>query len=162
YLPYAHVDHMHPDAVIAIAASKNSRALTKEIYGDTVGWLPWRRPGFELGQMLEKFARQNPNAIGVVLGSHGLFTWANDPKSAYETTLATINKAIAWLAEKTEGKAIFGGAAVAAAEPAKRREVAARLMPAIRGLVGREERKLGHFDDSPAALEFANSKRVRE
>jgi rhamnose utilization protein RhaD (predicted bifunctional aldolase and dehydrogenase) len=67
FLPYRHVDHMHPDAVIAIAAAKNSRALTKEVYGDEIGWLPWRRPGFELGLMLEKFARENPKAIGVVL-----------------------------------------------------------------------------------------------
>ena len=69
---------MHPDAVIAIAASKNSSALTKEIYGDTIGWLPWRRPGFELGLMLEKFARENPKAVGVVLAGHGLFTWGDD------------------------------------------------------------------------------------
>ena len=114
FLPYKHVDHMHPDAVIAIAATTNSRALTKEIYGHSIGWLPWRRPGFELGLMLERFARENPEAVGVVLESHGLFTWSDDPKTCYETTLATINKAIAWLAERTAAKAAFGGAAVTA------------------------------------------------
>ena len=87
YLPYKHVDHVHPDAVIAIAASKNSRELTKQIYGDEIGWLPWKRPGFELGLWLEKFARENPKAIGCVLESHGLFTWADDAKTCYERTL---------------------------------------------------------------------------
>jgi rhamnulose-1-phosphate aldolase/alcohol dehydrogenase len=162
FLPYAHVDHMHPDAVIAIAASKNSEALTREIYGDTIGWLPWRRPGFELGLMLEKFARANPKAVGVVLGSHGLFTWGPDGRTCYETTIATINKAIAWLATRTAGTRAFGGNAVTPAEPAARRAVAARLMPAIRGLIGGAERKVGHFDDSAAVLEFVNSKRLRE
>jgi rhamnulose-1-phosphate aldolase/alcohol dehydrogenase len=162
FLPYKHVDHMHPDAVIAIAASKNSRALTKEIYGDTVGWLPWRRPGFELGLQLEKFARENPKAIGVVLGSHGLFTWADDPRACYETTIATINKAIAWLAAKTATTAVFGGAAVTSADKAERRAVAARLMLAIRGDIGKDEKKIGHFDDSPAVLEFVNAKRLGE
>jgi rhamnulose-1-phosphate aldolase/alcohol dehydrogenase len=162
FLPYRHVDHMHPDAVIAIAASKSSRALTKEIYGDAIGWLPWRRPGFELGLMLEKFARENPKAVGVVLESHGLFTWADDPRTCYETTIATINKAISWLAAKTSAKPAFGGSAVTAAEPADRRSAAARLMLAIRSEIGGEERKIGHFDDAPAVLEFVNSKRLRE
>ena len=164
FLPYAHVDHMHPDAVIAIAASRNSRALTKEIYGDSVGWLPWRRPGFELGLMLETFARENPQAIGVVLESHGLFTWGQDGHACYETTIATINKAIAWLAEKEAAlaKPVFGGAQVTADEPAARRATAAKLMVAIRGEIGKSGSKLGHFDDDPAVLEFVNSQRLGE
>ena len=162
FLTYPHVDHMHPDAVIAIAATTNSRALTKEVYGDSIGWLPWRRPGFELGLMLEKFARANPKAIGVVLESHGLFTWGPDGRTCYETTIATINKAIAWLAAKTSAKPAFGGKAVEAVEPTARRAVAARLMPAIRGQIGKTEHKVGHFDDAPAVLEFVNSKRCRE
>jgi rhamnulose-1-phosphate aldolase/alcohol dehydrogenase len=163
FLPYPHVDHMHPDAVIAIAASKNSRALTKEIYGDTIGWLPWRRPGFELGLMLEKFARENPRAIGVVLESHGLFTWGPDGRACYETTIATINKAIAWLAAKTTTTSpAFGGTAVKSEERPARRAVAARLMPAIRGKIGKPQYKVGHFDDAPAVLEFVNAKQLQE
>ncbi len=164
FLPYKHVDHMHPDAVIAIAASKDSRALTKEIYGNSIGWLPWRRPGFELGLMLEKFARDHPEAIGVVLESHGLFTWGDDDRACYETTIATINKAIAWLAEKeaTLARPVFGGAATAAEAPAERRATAARLMVAIRGEIGRSESKVGHFDDDAAVLEFVNSRRLAE
>ena len=162
FLPYAHVDHLHPDAVIAIAASKNSRALTKEVYGDSVGWLPWRRPGFELGLMLENFARANPKAIGVVLESHGLFTWGADGRTCYETTIATINKAIAWLAAPAAAKPAFGGNAVAAAAAGDRRAVAERLMPEIRGLVGKAEKKIGHFDDAPAVLEFVDARRLGE
>jgi rhamnulose-1-phosphate aldolase/alcohol dehydrogenase len=157
FLPYKHVDHMHPDAIIAIAASRNSRALTQEIFGDEIGWLPWRRPGFQLGLDLEAFARANPHAKGVVLESHGLFTWADSSKEAYELTLKTINRAIAWFAEKTAGRLAFGGAVATSLPRDERRRVAARLMPEIRGRIGRTERKLGHFDDQDAVLEFVNS-----
>jgi rhamnulose-1-phosphate aldolase/alcohol dehydrogenase len=162
FLPYRHVDHMHPDAVIAIAASKNSRALTREVFGDSIGWLPWRRPGFELGLMLEKFARENPKAIGVVLESHGLFTWADEGRACYETTIAAINKAMAWLAAKIGTRPVFGGNVTAAEDAAARRAVAARLMPVIRGEIGKSEYKVGHFDDAPAVLEFVNSARLKE
>ena len=158
FVPFTHVDHMHPDAIIAIAASKNSRELTAEIFGDDIGWLPWRRPGFQLGLDLEAFVKSNPKAKGVVLESHGLFTWANDAKTCYETTLAIINKAIEWLAQKTGGKAAFGGAVAQSLEASERRTIAARLMPEIRGLIGNSERKLGHFDDQEAVLEFVNAK----
>ena len=157
YLPYRHVDHMHPDAVIAVAATKNSRELTREIYGDEIGWIPWRRPGFELGLELSRFAHANPNAKGVVLESHGLFTWADDAKSCYDLTLRIINKAIAWFDAATAGKPIFGGAAVESLPAEQRRAIAAELMPEIRARIGAEERKLGHFDDSAAVLEFVNS-----
>ncbi|OLP57952.1 short-chain dehydrogenase [Xaviernesmea oryzae] len=161
FVPFKHVDHMHPDAIIAIAASKNSKELTQEIFGADIGWLPWRRPGFQLGLDLEAFVRANPSAKGVVLESHGLFTWANDAKECYELTLAIINKAIAWFAAKTEGKAIFGGAAASSLPEEARRAIAARLMPEIRGRIGKEERKLGHFDDQPAVLEFVNSRNLQ-
>jgi rhamnulose-1-phosphate aldolase/alcohol dehydrogenase len=162
YLPYRHVDHMHPDAVIAIAASKNSRALTEAIYGDEIGWLPWKRPGFELGLWLEKFAREHPHAKGVVLESHGLFTWAETAKACYELTLDLINRAIAWFEQEIGEKPAFGGAAVKPLPPNERRAIAARLMPEIRGLIGADEPKVGHFDDSDTVLEFVDSKRLEE
>ncbi|MFS8123091.1 bifunctional rhamnulose-1-phosphate aldolase/short-chain dehydrogenase [Rhizobium sp. BR 250] len=161
FVPYDHVDHMHPDAIIAIAASKNSKELTQQIFGDEIGWLPWRRPGFQLGLDLEAFVKANPKAKGVVLESHGLFTWDNDAKACYELTLAIINRAIEWFAAKTEGKVIFGGAVAKSLPVAERRAIAARLMPEIRGRIGREERKLGHFDDQDAVLEFVNSKDLK-
>ena len=161
FVPYDHVDHMHPDAIIAIAASKNSKELTQQIFGDEIGWLPWRRPGFQLGLDLGAFVKANPKAKGVVLESHGLFTWDNDAKACYELTLAIINKAIEWFAGKTEGKTIFGGTVAKSLPLAERRAIAARLMPEIRGRIGREERKLGHFDDQDAVLEFVNSRELK-
>ncbi len=161
FVPFTHVDHMHPDAIIAIAASKNSKELTQQIFGADIGWLPWRRPGFQLGLDLEAFVKANPNSKGVVLESHGLFTWANDAKACYELTLDIINKAIVWFAEKTEGKTIFGGAATESLAAEQRRAIAARLMPEIRGRIGKAERKLGHFDDQDAVLEFVNSRNLQ-
>lgn len=157
FVPRRHVDHVHSDAIIAIAASVNSRALTAEIFGDEIGWLPWKKPGFELGLWLEKFATENPQARGCVLESHGLFTWADDAKDCYLTTLEIINKAADWLDRRTAGQAAFGGAKVPTLEPEARRAVAARLMPVIRGLISADRHKVGHFDDQAAVLEFVGS-----
>jgi rhamnulose-1-phosphate aldolase/alcohol dehydrogenase len=161
FVPFTHVDHMHPDAIIAIAASRNSRELTEKIFGSEIGWLPWRRPGFQLGLDLEAFVTANPSAKGAVLESHGLFTWANDAKDCYLLTLEIINKAIGWFARETEGKTIFGGAVTKSLGLEERRAIAAKLMPEIRGRIGQVERKLGHFDDQDAVLEFVNSKNLR-
>lgn len=158
YVPKKHVDHMHPDAIIAIAAASNSKELTARIFGDEIGWLPWKRPGFELGLWLEKFARENPNAVGVVLESHGLFTWADSSKECYETTIRIINRAIEWFEQETRGKVAFGGAVVNTLPAAERKAIAAQLMPAIRGMISASERKVGHFDDQDAVLEFVGSR----
>ncbi|MFV0360221.1 bifunctional rhamnulose-1-phosphate aldolase/short-chain dehydrogenase [Tropicimonas sp.] len=157
YVPKTHVDHVHPDAIIAIAAAENSEALTQEIFGGEIGWLPWKRPGYELGLWLEKFCAENPGARGVVLESHGLFTWADTARECYELTLATINRAIAWFEDKTAGKPPFGGAKHQPLAPGARRAVAARLMPAVRGMVSASVHMVGHFDDRDAVLEFVGS-----
>jgi rhamnulose-1-phosphate aldolase/alcohol dehydrogenase len=157
YVPRAHVDHMHPDAIIAIAASAESRALTREVFGNEIGWLPWKRPGFELGLWLERFCLDNPEAKGVILESHGLFTWDDDAEACYRLTVDTINRAIAWFEERTAGVAAFGGARHASLAPEARAEVAARLMPAIRGFVSGQHPMVGHFNDAPEVLEFVNS-----
>ncbi|ESW70331.1 short-chain dehydrogenase [Mesorhizobium sp. LSHC422A00] len=161
YVPKPFVDHMHPDAIIAIAAAKDSKALTKEIFGDAIGWLLWKRPGFELGLWLEKFCVEHPEAKGVILESHGLFTWGDTPKECYETTISVINQAIEWFERRSEGLAIFGGEVVKSLDAAERRAIAARLMPRIRGLISEKSHKLGHFDDSAAVLEFVNSRDLR-
>jgi rhamnulose-1-phosphate aldolase/alcohol dehydrogenase len=158
YVPKKHVDHMHPDAIIAIAASANSRELTKTIFGDEIGWLPWKRPGYELGLWLEKFCLDNPNAKGVVLESHGLFTWADTAKDCYGLTIDIINQAIAWFETETAGQSAFGGAKHKTLAAKERQEVAASLMPAIRGMVSGEVHMVGHFDDSDAVLQFVCSK----
>ncbi|WP_299652550.1 bifunctional rhamnulose-1-phosphate aldolase/short-chain dehydrogenase [uncultured Jannaschia sp.] len=158
YVPHTHVDHVHPDAVIAIAAAENSEALTKEIYGDEIGWLPWKRPGYELGLWLEAFCRENPEAKGVVLESHGLFTWADDARDCYELTLRIVNRAIEWFEGRTADVPAFGGEVKAALPEDERRRIAAALMPAIRGMISGESHKVGHFDDRDAVLEFVGGR----
>lgn len=157
YLPHKHVDHLHPDAVIAIAASKNSRELTEEIYGDEIGWLPWLRPGYQLGLELEKIATAKPHLKGVVLEAHGLFTWGESSKACYETSLEMINRAQTWLDQKLQDKPAFGGAITQSLGAGKRRQVAAQLMPVIRGKTSSRQRQIGHFNDAPEVLEFVNS-----
>lgn len=161
YVPKPFVDHMHPDAIIAIAAAKDSKALTREIFGDAIGWLPWKRPGFELGLWLEKFCLEHPAAKGVILESHGLFSWGDTPRECYETTISVINQAIEWFERRSEGVAIFGGEVVKSLDAPARRAIAAKLMPRIRGLISEKSHKLGHFDDSAAVLEFVNSRDLR-
>jgi rhamnulose-1-phosphate aldolase/alcohol dehydrogenase len=159
YLPCRHADHTHPDAVIAIAATRRSRELTAEIFGEEIGWLPWQRPGFDLGLKLAALAGDNPRYVGVMLAGHGLFTWADDSRSCYETTLRIIAKAEAWLAANRKGVA-FGGPAVAARPAGDRYSQAVRLMPLLRGRIGESEPKIGHFDDSASVLEFVGSREL--
>jgi rhamnulose-1-phosphate aldolase/alcohol dehydrogenase len=161
YVPHKHVDHVHSDAVIAIAASKDSEKLTKEIFGKEMGYLPWQRPGIDLGIKLGQMAKDHPEYAGVVLGSHGLFTWGPDAKSCYETTLRIINKAALWL-EANRKKPAFQGEAVKSLSDAERRAVAQRLMPEIRGRISKNEMKIGHFTDAPEVLEFVNSEALPE
>ena len=156
YVPRKHVDHVHSDAIIAIAASVNSKDLTRDIFGDEIGWLPWKKPGYELGLWLEKLAVENPNMRGAVLESHGLFTWADTAKDCYLLTLEMINKAAVWL-EANVKRPVFGGERVPALAPEARRAAARRLMPMIRGRIGGAEAKSGHFTDAPEVLEFVNS-----
>ena len=156
FVPHRHVDHVHADAVIAIAASEDAERLTREVFGGKLGFLPWQRPGFDLGLKLGEMATRHPDYVGVVLGGHGLFTWAETSKACYEMTLRVIQQAADWLAAH-ERKPAFGGAKVEAASPEKRRAVAARLMPLIRGKISADERKIGHFTDAPEVLEFVNS-----
>ncbi|MBY4892012.1 bifunctional rhamnulose-1-phosphate aldolase/short-chain dehydrogenase [Rhodobacteraceae bacterium N5(2021)] len=158
YVPRKHVDHMHPDAIIAIAAAADSKALTAEIFGNDIGWLPWKKPGYELGLWLEDFCLKNPDAKGVVLESHGLFTWDDDAEACYTLTVDVIQKAMDWFAAKTVGLPAFGGAVNASLPADERHAVAARLMPAIRGMVSSQQHMVGHFDDSDTVLEFVNAR----
>ncbi|MBP0579671.1 bifunctional rhamnulose-1-phosphate aldolase/short-chain dehydrogenase [Labrys sp. LIt4] len=156
FVPKIHVDHVHPDAVIAIAASQNAEKLTKEIFGGEIGFLPWQRPGFDLGLKLSKLATENPHLTGVVLGGHGLFTWHDDAKACYQLTLRIIQKAADWLESKAS-KPAFEGEKVTSLPAPERAAIATRLMPAIRGRIGKAQAKSGHFTDAPEVLEFVNS-----
>ncbi len=169
----AHVDHMHPDALIAIAASADSKTLTEEIFGGEIGWLPWIRPGYELGLKLRELTQKNPKLKGAVLEAHGLFTWADTSKACYENTLDIINRASSWLAEHSRGKRPFGAVTTQALTIDRRREIAAGIMPTIRGLIsgargvgtGTEAEpvptlKVGHFDDSETVLDFVGGEKL--
>jgi rhamnulose-1-phosphate aldolase/alcohol dehydrogenase len=160
FVPHAHVDHVHADAVIAIAASENAEALTREIYGGELGFLLWQRPGFDLGLKLGAMAEANPNMKGVVLGGHGLFTWGPTSRECYRITLEMINKAARWLGATERGPS-FGGPRVEALSRGDRRDVAAKLLPAIRKHISASEPKIGHFTDAPAVLEFVNSRDLK-
>ncbi len=156
YIPKAHVDHMHPDAIIAIAACADSRRLTEVIFGGQLGWLPWQRPGYDLGLKLEALATSQPQLKGIILEGHGLFTWGDTAKGCYETTLDMIRLAEQWLAENVK-QPVFGGVKTITMPAEQRAELAARLMPALRGRISAGERKLGDFNDSAAVLEFVAS-----
>jgi rhamnulose-1-phosphate aldolase/alcohol dehydrogenase len=156
YIDRKHVDHMHPDSVIAIAACKNSRALTEKIFEGELGWLPWQRPGYDLGLKLERLSQEQPQLKGIILEGHGLFTWGDTAKDCYETTLRIIKRAEDWLAANIK-QPVFGGQAVTALPANERAFLAARLMPLLRGKISQQEYKLGHFDDSDAVLEFVCS-----
>ncbi|WP_312765561.1 bifunctional aldolase/short-chain dehydrogenase [Epilithonimonas sp.] len=157
-LPFKHIDHLHPDALIAVAAAKDSQAVTKEIWGDTLGWVPWQKPGFDLGLQLEKCLNDNPGIRGIVLGSHGLFTWGDTSYECYINSLEVIETASEYIAKKIEEKGqVFGGQKVESLPADERKEKAAQLMPLLRGLASSENRMVGHFTDSDVVLEYINS-----
>ncbi|KUJ53311.1 bifunctional rhamnulose-1-phosphate aldolase/short-chain dehydrogenase [Chryseobacterium sp. JAH] len=157
-LPFKHIDHLHPDALIAVAAAKDSEAITKEIWGDTMGWVPWQRPGFDLGLQLEKCLADNPGIRGIVLGSHGLFTWGDTSYESYMNSLEVIEMASEYIAKKIEEKGqVFGGQKVESLPADERKNKAAQIMPLLRGLASSENRMVGHFTDSDVVLEYINS-----
>lgn len=157
-LPFKHIDHLHPDALIAVAAAKDSEAITKEIWGDTMGWVPWQRPGFDLGLQLEKCLNDNPGIRGIVLGSHGLFTWGDTSYECYINSLEVIETASEYIANKiAENGQVFGGQKVESLPADERKNKAAQLMPLLRGLASSENRMVGHFTDSDVVLEYINS-----
>ncbi len=157
-LPFKHIDHLHPDALIAVAAAKDSEAITREIWGDSMGWVPWQRPGFDLGLQLEKCLADNPGIRGIVLGNHGLFTWGDTSYECYMNSLEVIETASEYIARKIAEKgSVFGGQKITPLDAGARMEQAAQLMPLLRGLCSSERRMIGHFDDSAPVLEFVNS-----
>lgn len=157
-LPFKHIDHLHPDALIAVAAAKDSEAITKEIWGDTMGWVPWQRPGFDLGLQLEKCLADNPGIRGIILGSHGLFTWGDTSYESYINSLEVIEMASEYIAKKIEENGqVFGGQKVESLPSDDRKTKAAQIMPLLRGLASSENRMVGHFTDSEVVLEYINS-----
>ena len=157
FIPFRHVDHTHPNAVIAIAASSNGRQLTEEIYGNEVVWLDWQRPGFDLGLVLKETIAANPDIVGIVLGGHGLINWADDDKTCYELSLTLIEMAARYLAENDQGAASFGGAKFANPTDEERQALLVELLPKLRGLVSSDNRFIGTVQYDDDMLTFVNS-----
>jgi len=158
FLPFKHIDHLHPDAVIAIAAAKDGKKITQDLFGGKIGWVEWRRPGFELGLELKKCLDENPGIIGIMLGSHGLFTWGDTAYESYVNTLEVIEKCAEYL-EQNYGKKrpVFGGMNIKSLPKEDRLKQAATLAPTLRGLCSSKTRMVGHFTDDERVLEFTNS-----
>ena len=158
FLPFPHVDHLHPDWAIALAASANGKQKMSEFnerFGRHLVWLPWQRPGFELGLMLKQAVTDNPDCDGIILGGHGLFTWGNTQRDCYLDSIRTIDELGQFVASHQAGKKSFGGAVTEALE--NRRDVAADIFPSLRGVLATNRRAVGHYTDAEDALEFANS-----
>lgn len=160
FLPFPHVDHLHPDWAIALAASSNGRSKLQEFnrtFERKLLWIPWQRPGFELGLMLRKAAGQNADADGIILASHGLFTWGSTQKECYRNSILIIDELGQFIEKyaRRGGVVRFGGATTSASE--NRADVAAALLPVMRGLFGKKQRSIAHYHTTPEVLEFAGS-----
>jgi rhamnose utilization protein RhaD (predicted bifunctional aldolase and dehydrogenase)/NAD(P)-dependent dehydrogenase (short-subunit alcohol dehydrogenase family) len=160
FLPFDHVDHLHPDWGIALAASANGEKKLAEFnarYGRQIAWVPWQRPGFELGVMLRRAVDEHPGCDGILLGSHGLFTWGATPSDCYANSIRTIDQMGAFVEDhaRASGRPLFGGARVSVT--IDRDATAAAVLPHLRGLVSSNRRVIAHFDRTDDALTFANS-----
>ena len=157
FIPFRHVDHTHPNAVIAIAASSNGEQLTREIYGGEVVWVDWQRPGFDLGLVLQETIAANPGIVGIVLGGHGLINWADDDKECYALSLTLIEKAARYLAARDLGDGAFGGAKYDNPPTNERLALLGELLPQLRGLVSQANRFIGTVQTDDDILAFVNS-----
>jgi rhamnulose-1-phosphate aldolase/alcohol dehydrogenase len=154
FLPFPHIDHVHPDAVIALAASSAGERVTQEIWGGAVGWMPWKRPGFELGLRLSDYVASHPGLRAVMLAGHGIISWGETSERCYGNTIDLIASAASYLNERLRERQAFGGQRLAPLSPTQRIELAAALMPRLRVLLSQERAKVGHFCDDPETLEF--------
>ena len=155
---YAHVDHLHPDSIIALATSLDGEALTKKCFGDEILWVDWRRPGFQLGLDIAKIATENPGAYGCVLGGHGLTTWGTTSEECESRSRQAIEKAEKFLLENGKAEPFGKHLASRAALPSEERLAkAAAIAPSLRGIASQDNRMVGHFNDSEVVLDFISS-----
>ena len=156
-LPFAHIDHVHPDALIALAASSGGEAATRAIWKGAVGWLPWRRPGFELGVLIRDYLKANPGLRGVMLAGEGIICWGDTSKACYENTIELIADAANYLNARLAERPAFGGVRTPGLSREDRAAAAAKLAPRLRANMAGERSKVGHFSDDAEALEFVDS-----
>lgn len=159
FLPFKHIDHLHPDAAIAIAAAKDGKKITQELFNGTIGWVEWQKPGFDLGLKLKACLDENPGIRGIMLGSHGLFTWGDTAYESYINTLEVIERCAEYIEDAVEknGK-VFGGNKIQSLGKDERLKQAAALAPVLRGFCSSERKMIGHFSDDESVLTYINSK----
>jgi rhamnulose-1-phosphate aldolase/alcohol dehydrogenase len=158
FLPFKHIDHLHPDAAIAIAAAKDGKKITEELFNGTIGWVEWQKPGFDLGLQLRQCLNENPGIRGIMLGSHGLFTWGNTAYESYINTLEVIERCAQFIEDGVSKQpAIFGGAKLESLPKEERIQQAAKLAPILRGFCSSATKMIGHFTDDERVLQFINS-----
>jgi rhamnulose-1-phosphate aldolase/alcohol dehydrogenase len=160
FIDHTHVDHMHPDAIIALCTAKDGPRLMKQIFGDTAAWLPWLRPGFALAKQCGEVINGNGRLRAVLLGKHGLFTWGGSARESYDSTISVIADAQDFFARRAAGKKAFGGAKGKALPPDGRKAFALAALPIIRGAISARKRSVVSFDDSADVLEFVNSRKL--
>lgn len=158
FLPFKHIDHLHPDAAIAIAAAGDGKQITEELFSGTIGWVDWQRPGFDLGLQLRRCLQENAGIRGIMLGSHGLFTWGDTSYDCYQNSLEVIETCAEFL-EQNYGKKkeVFGGQKIESEDAAFRKRQAAAIAPILRGFCSSDKPMVGHFTDDARVLEFINS-----
>ncbi|MEO5783011.1 MAG: bifunctional aldolase/short-chain dehydrogenase [Ginsengibacter sp.] len=162
FLPFKHIDHLHPDAAIAIAASKDGKRITEELFNGAIGWVDWQRPGFDLGLKLKECFDKNPGTHGIMLGSHGLFTWGNTSYECYINSLEVIERCAEYIESKiAEQTEIFGGQKVSSLPKEQRTSQAIAIAPILRGFCSSEIKMIGHFTDDENVLNFINSKDLK-
>ena len=177
FLPFKHIDHLHPDAAIAIAAAKDGKKITQELFNGTIGWVGWQRPGFDLGLKLKECLDKNPDIRGIMLGSHGLFTWGDTAYESYVNTLEIVERCAEYITPTPKGekkRLTFGGQRINALPKQERLQKAAAIMPVVRGFCSNSDLRnpplgppvpvrtrvggvIGHFSDDDRVLEFINS-----
>ncbi len=158
FIPKNHIDHLHPDALIAIAASKDGEQITQDLFEGKLAWLDWQRPGFDLAMKIDACLQENPNITGIVLGGHGLFTWGDTAKECYINSLGVIEKASAYLeSQYGVNKPVFAGDRLSSLPSKKRLSQATQLAPYLRGYCSSNQLMVGHFTDDARVLEFVNS-----
>src|SRR6478609_46760 len=158
FLPFKHIDHLHPDAAIAIAAAKDGKEITQELFNGKIGWVEWQRPGFDLGLKMKQCLDDHPGIRGIMLGSHGLFTWGDTAYESYLNTLEVIEACAAYIEEALKNKKVFGGEKIQSLPASERLQQASTLAPILRGLCSSNQRMIGHFTDDERVLQFTNSK----
>jgi len=158
FLPFRHIDHLHPDAAIAIAAAKDGKQITEKLFSGTIGWVEWQRPGFDLGLKLKACLDANPGIRGIMLGSHGLFTWGDTAYECYMNSLEVIERCAEYIEDAIAKKpAVFGGAIMESQPKENRIKQAVALAPVLRGLCSSQTKMIGHFTDDERVLQFVNS-----